>query len=110
MFLNDVPYRFELNAQLIFHQQITVEFAQDSTIFVESSQGMLLFNVQALLAEAVAQGVLVDLLEMAMAMIAVGGEASFADNIAETIDIWVHDGALFVVFRVFCGPSENEFI
>ena len=95
----------EFDHELVVQQQVGVEFADDGAVFVEDLDGVLLLHVQPELAEAVGQGVLIDLLQVPVAVIDVDGIRCLADQVAEFVD-----GFHFFVLFVMAAKERNEIV
>ena len=67
----------------MFHEQIGNEFSEECTVFIKNAQRVLLRNIQAQLAQPVAETILVYLFHVTMTKMPVECKCSFTNVIAE---------------------------
>ena len=65
----------QFNDQAIFHEEVGEVFSQHGAILIVNREGMLRKNLQAEFPKTMHEGILIHLLKMAVAVIAVNGEA-----------------------------------
>jgi hypothetical protein len=79
MFVHDVSDGLQLHNELAVDEEIGGKLAQQGAVLIKNIQWVLLDDLHALLSQSVRQGVLVDLLEMPVPVVAMDGETRFAD-------------------------------
>lgn len=93
MLISNRPHRLEFNHQYSLDEQVSVEFAQDRSIFIVNRQRVLLLHPAALFSQTMSQGIFVYLLQMPVAMVAMNGKARFTNEVTQPVDIGVFHGA-----------------
>ena len=115
MLINDGFDGFEFDDEAVFDKEIGKVLADDGSIFVVNRDGMLLFHVEAELPKPVSEGVLINLLQMAVSMVLMDGVSRFADQVTQLKDR-SHDDLgsqvlrtskallhFFAISALFCG-------
>ena len=80
------PDCLELDDESVLHEQVGEILSQRCPILVVNRERVLLEGHESLLAQPMAERVLVDLFEMTVPVKAMNREARFANNIAELVD------------------------
>jgi len=83
VFVNQCAHRLQFDDKMLIDEKISEEFAQQGAILVQDIERVLLDDGEVLLAQTMGEAVLVNFFNMAVAEMAVQGEAGFADLIAE---------------------------
>ena len=79
-----VGYRarsFEFHHKPSLNQQVGTEIPQNGSIFIVDRKQVLLLNNDALLSQAMNQGIFVDLFDMAVAVIAMNRKTRLTDDV-----------------------------
>jgi len=86
VFVRDLADRFELDDKAVIHDEVGEVFAQQGTVFVINVERVLLLDFEPKLTQTMRQGVFIDLLQVAVAMIEVNVVRGLADGIAKLVD------------------------
>jgi hypothetical protein len=86
MLIGDCAGRLQFNNECILNEQIREVLAQESSVFIENVERMLLPEGQSLFSKPVAKRILIYFFRMAVPVIAMDGETGLANNVAELID------------------------
>src|SRR6266516_4440522 len=87
MLFSHIPDGLHLHDEAILHEQVSIEVAEQRPIFAENLQRMLLLHLEPLLPETVNERVLINLLQVAIPMVAMKSKPCFANHIAKLHDI-----------------------
>jgi hypothetical protein len=87
---------FEFDDELLLNEEVGEEFTEQSAVFGEDVERMLLNREESLFAEAMRETVFVDFFGVPVTEVAVEGEAGFADLVAELEDGVFHGEGLGV--------------
>ena len=104
MLFDHIPHCLHLHNELILHEQVGIEVAEQRPILVEHFQRMLLFHLQALFPKTVSQSILINLLQVSVPMLAVDSKSRFANHIAKLHDVF-HKTASFLSICAVCAFS-----
>ena len=94
--------RFQIYDEFTLHQQVGKVIANERAILIIDLDGMLLFDIQARLAETVCQGVLVHLFQMPVPMVNVNVVGRLPHLVAQRLDV-LHTG-----FGLFDRKGRRE--
>jgi hypothetical protein len=86
MFVGKRLAGFQFHQEFTFHHQIGKILSEQRAILVEYLQGSLGLHAKTGFAQAVHEGILVDLLQMAVPVVDMNGVGRFAHNVAEFLD------------------------
>jgi len=84
----------ELNEQLMLDEQIRVHLTQERAVLIENIERLLLYYFETLFAEAMSQGILVDLLNVPVSVVSMHRKAGFPNRITQLIHVRKFHGAL----------------
>jgi hypothetical protein len=87
VFVRQGSARLDFHDQPVVDQQVRKVFAEDGAVLVIHVQGMLLPDRKTVFSQPMSQTILIDFLQMPVAMESMEGEARFTNHVAETEDI-----------------------
>jgi hypothetical protein len=97
----------EFQNKSAFHQRVSHQVAEQGAILIIDLDGHLLLDLQTKLSQTVHQGILIDLLDVALAMIAMDGKSSFTNDVTQ-LKCWMFGRSLHSCQAMSLLGRKNE--